>query len=79
MWQVVKDTKDGVMEANFYTDEWPNFSTIISQEFAPRLSRVRWFPRQHEGSVALHNVESKTTVQMSRAWLERFPRIQRDV
>ena len=40
MWQVVKDTRDGVMEAKLYTDEWPEFTTVISQEFAPRVSEV---------------------------------------
>ncbi len=40
MYQVVKDTRDGRMEANFFTDDWPNFTTVISQEFAPKLSNV---------------------------------------
>ena len=40
MWQVVRETQDGLMEANFYTDEWPDFTTVISQESAPRLSEV---------------------------------------
>jgi hypothetical protein len=40
MWQVVRDTHDGLMEANLFTDEWPNYTTVISQELAPRLSEV---------------------------------------
>jgi hypothetical protein len=40
MWQVVRDTRDGRMEANLFTDEWPNYTTVISQEIAPRLSEV---------------------------------------
>lgn len=38
MYQVVKDTRDGKMEANFFTDDWPNFTTVVSQEFAPKFS-----------------------------------------
>ena len=40
MWQVVKDTKEGIMDANIFADDWPNFTTVVSQEFSPRLSRV---------------------------------------
>ena len=40
MWQVVRDTRDGLMEANLFTDDWPDYTTVVSQEFAPRLSRV---------------------------------------
>jgi hypothetical protein len=40
MWQVVRDTRDGLMEANLFTDEWPNYTTVISQELAPRISEV---------------------------------------
>ncbi len=40
MYQVVKDTRDGRMEANFFTDDWPNFTTVVSQEFPPKLSNV---------------------------------------
>ena len=39
MWQVVRDTRDGVMDANLFTDNWPNYTTVVSQEFAPRLSQ----------------------------------------
>ena len=28
------------MEANLFTDDWPDYTTVVSQEFAPRLSRV---------------------------------------
>jgi hypothetical protein len=40
MWQVVRDAHDGLMEANLFTDEWPNYTTVISQEITPRLSEV---------------------------------------
>lgn len=40
MWQVAKDAQDGLMEANLFTDDWPDFTTVISQEFKPRLSEV---------------------------------------
>lgn len=40
MWQVVRDTYEGLMKANIYTDEWPKYTTVISQEFTPRLSEV---------------------------------------
>ena len=40
MYQVVKDTRDGLMEANLFTDGWPDFTTVVSQEFVPRLSEV---------------------------------------
>ena len=40
MWQVVRDTKEGLMEASFYTDGWPDFTTVVSQEFKPRMSDV---------------------------------------
>lgn len=40
MWQVVKDVQNGKMEANLYADKWPEFTTIISQEFTPRISEV---------------------------------------
>ena len=39
MWQVVKDTRDGSMDANLFTDNWPDYTTVVSQEFAPRLSQ----------------------------------------
>ena len=39
MWQVVRDTRDGLMEANLFTDNWPDYTTVVSQEFAPRLSQ----------------------------------------
>ena len=42
MWQVVKDTRDGFMEANIFVDNWPNYTTVVSQEFTPRLSEVRF-------------------------------------
>ena len=40
MWQVVRDTQDGMMETNFFTDDWPGFTTVIAQEFEPRQSEV---------------------------------------
>ena len=40
MWQVVKDTRDGLMEAKLFTDSWPDFTTVVSQEFVPKLSTV---------------------------------------
>ena len=40
MWQIVKDVKNGKMEANLFVDQWPDFNTVISQEFIPRLSEV---------------------------------------
>ena len=39
MWQVVRDTRDGLMDANLFTDDW-DYTTVISQEFVPRLSQV---------------------------------------
>ena len=26
------------MDANLFTDNWPDYTTVVSQEFAPRLS-----------------------------------------
>lgn len=40
MWQVVRDTRDGLMDANLFTDVWPDYTTVVSQEFAPRLSQI---------------------------------------
>ena len=43
MWHVVKDVQEKRVTANFYTDGWPNFTTVISQAFSPRLSEVaKW-------------------------------------
>ncbi len=40
MWQVAKDTHDNNLDAKLYTDQWPHFTTVISQEFSPKLSEV---------------------------------------
>lgn len=40
MYQVVREMRDGMMRGHIYSDGWPNFSTIITQEFSPRLSEV---------------------------------------
>ena len=45
MWQVVRDTGDGLMDANLFTDDWPDWTTVVSQEFAPKLSQVTKFIR----------------------------------
>ena len=41
MFQLTKDIIDKTLEANLYVDQWPEYTTIISQEFTPRLSEVR--------------------------------------
>ena len=40
MWQVVKDVQGKKMDAKIFTDQWPNFTTVITQEFTPRVSEV---------------------------------------
>ena len=40
MYQLTKDIIDKTLEANLYVDQWPEYTTIISQEFTPRLSEV---------------------------------------
>ena len=40
MWQLTREVKDKRIKANLYVDDWPKFTTIISQEFTPRLSEV---------------------------------------
>ena len=35
-----KRVKDGKITANFYTDGWPVFSTVVCQLIKPRLSDV---------------------------------------
>ena len=36
----VKRVRDGKITANFYTDGWPVFSTVVCQLLKPRLSDV---------------------------------------
>ena len=43
MWQIVKEIHEKKLEANVYTDQWPNFTTVVSQEFTPKLSQVGKF------------------------------------
>ena len=40
MWQTVNDVSNRKVMANFFTDQWPKFTTIVSQEFTPRISEV---------------------------------------
>ena len=40
MYQLAKEVKDKRIKANLYVDDWPKFTTVISQEFTPRLSEV---------------------------------------
>ena len=40
MWQLTGEVKDKRIKANLYVDDWPKFTTIITQEFTPRLSEV---------------------------------------
>ena len=35
-----KRVRDGKITANFYTDGWPVFSTVVCQLLKPRLSDV---------------------------------------
>ena len=41
MWQVVRDTRDNLMKANLYTDDWPHYKAVVSQETVPRISQVK--------------------------------------
>ncbi len=43
VYQIVKDILDHSLVANLYVDQWPEYTTIITQEFRPRLSEVRIF------------------------------------
>lgn len=40
MWQLAKDVQDGIIKATFLADEWPDFTTVISQVLDPHLSDV---------------------------------------
>ena len=41
MQMAAKRVRDGKIAANFYTDGWPEFSTVVCQIISPRLSDVR--------------------------------------
>ncbi len=43
VYHIVKDILDHSLVANLYVDQWPEYTTIITQEFRPRLSEVRIF------------------------------------
>ena len=37
---IVEDIVDKKIEANVFVDQWPNFTTVVSQEFSPCISEV---------------------------------------
>ena len=39
-----KHARDGRISARFYTDSWPEFSTVVAQITTPRLSEVNHIP-----------------------------------
>ena len=40
MQMAAKRVRDGKITANFYTDGWPVFSTVVCQLLKPRVSEV---------------------------------------
>ena len=40
MQMAAKSVRDGKITANFYTDGWPVFSTVVCQLLKPRVSEV---------------------------------------
>ena len=40
MWQLTEDLRNKKIKADLYVDDWPNFTTFVSKEFSPCLSKV---------------------------------------
>lgn len=40
MYEVIREIRQGQINGFVYTDDWPHFTTVVTQELNPRLSEA---------------------------------------